>query len=134
MGRMAVLNTEVDNNIWINGSELSVAGRPLQQERVLLPRHRDLVLPESTDASADLRLAERQRPSPEQQRAQKGKERMSAMLKSLLNVAEYRWDGPVLVVNLTGYVEDAGLAVLWRKIMLTQLALHKCTIFAEQAR
>ena len=94
MGRLAVLNTELDSNIWLNHSELSIAGRPLQTERVLLPRQRDLVLPESTDASADLRLAERQRPSPEQQRAQKGKERMVALLKSLLTLSEYHWDGP----------------------------------------
>jgi hypothetical protein len=87
----------------------------LQQPTVTLPRQRDLVLPESTDASTDLRLAERPRPSPEQVRAQKGRQRLQALFSSLLNVAEHQWDAPVVIVNFTGYVEDAALAAshLW---------------------
>ena len=97
--------------MWLNASELSVAGRPLQQTTVTLPRQRDLVLPESTDASSDLRLAERPRPSPEQLRAQKGSQRLQALFGSLLTVADHQWDGPVVLVNFTPYVEDGGLAV-----------------------
>ena len=110
-GRLVCLNEHVDDNLWLNASELSVAGRPLQQMTVTLPRQRDLVLPESTDASSDLRLAERPRPSPEQLRAQKGSQRLQALFSSLLTVAEHQWDGPVVLVNFTPYVEDGGLAV-----------------------
>ena len=110
MGRLVALNSEIDENVWINASELSVAGRPLQQATVTLPRQRDLVLPESTDASSDLRLAERPRPSPEQLRAQKGRQRLQSLFSSLLSMADYQWDAPVVIVNFTGYVEDAGLA------------------------
>lgn len=108
------LNERVEENMWITASELSVAGRPLQQPTVTLPRQRDLVLPESTDASTDLRLAERPRPSQEQVRAQKGRQRLQALASgtafSLLNVAEHKRDAQVVIANFTGYVENAGLA------------------------
>ena len=82
----------------------------MQQPTVTLPRQRDLVLPESTDASSDLRLAERPRPSPEQLRAQKGSLRLQSLFESLLQVSDHKWDAPVVIVNFTGYVEDAALA------------------------
>jgi len=106
-----VSNAEADNNIWLNHSELSIAGRPLKPEKIVLPRQRELCLPESMDASSDLRIADRQRPSPEQIRAQKGRMRMSAMWQSLFNMSEYDFDGPVVICNFTGYVEDCGLSV-----------------------
>ena len=112
MGRLVADGATIEENIWINASELSIAGRPLTNERVVLPRQRDLVLPESTDASADLRTAERQRPSPEQLRARKSRKRLQTMLASLMNVSEYQFGSrPVCVVNFTPYVEDLGLCV-----------------------
>eukprot|EP00435_Cladocopium_sp_Y103_P012551 s4234_g3.t1 len=113
MGRLVADGASIDNNVFINAAELSIAGRPLTNERVVLPRQRDLVLPESTDASADLRTAERQRPSPEQVRAQKGRQRLQTVMSSLLNVSEYNFGNkPVCIVNFTPYVEDLGLCVL----------------------
>lgn len=122
MGRLVVPNELVDDNVFLNCSELSTAGRPMYADKVLLPRQRDLVLPESTDASSDLRLAERARPSPEQLRAQKGRSRVTAMLRSLLTMSEYTFDGPVVLVNFTGYVEDVGLSV-------ARLIPHVCFLY-----
>ena len=105
-----------EDNVFAVHSELGVAGRPLADERVMLPLSKDLVLPESLSEDKDLRFAERQRPSAEAVAAQKGKERWMMLLKSLLTMAttNYSLKGkPVIVVNLTSYVEDVGRAVSW---------------------
>lgn len=71
-----------------------------------------MFLPESLDCEMDLRQAERQRPSVEATTAQKGVGRWIALLNSALTVTEGALkDKPVIVVNLTGYVEDVGVAV-----------------------
>ena len=100
-----------EDNVWLNYSELSVAGRPLKAESIMLPRQKDLVLPESTDPNSDLRTAERQRPSHVEVRAQKGRGRLAAVFRSLLTMSEYKNMGPCILINFSGYVEDAALAV-----------------------
>ena len=103
-----------DDNVFTLHSELGVAGRPLVDERVTLPLSKDLVLPESLCEDKDLRFAERQRPSAEAVAAQKGRERWMTLLKSLLTMVtgNYSLKGkPVIVLNLTSYVEDVGRAV-----------------------
>lgn len=102
----------LSENIFVNHSELAVAGRPLGEQQVVLPRQRDLLLPESLLPDKDIRLSERAKPSPEQVRAQKGREKHSASLCSLLQLPAGKcFTGPVVLVNLTGYVEDMGAAV-----------------------
>ena len=110
-GRLVVSSANTDTNKWLNSSELSIAGRPLSTDTIYLPRQRDLLLPESVSADDDLRLADRTRPSPEQVSAQKGREKMNAMWGSLFKLSEWSPPGPVLLVNLTGYVEDCGVSV-----------------------
>jgi hypothetical protein len=84
-GRIIVNHSAVEDNPWLNSSELSLAGRSLGGESVCLPRQKDLILPESTDASSDLKVGARQRPSPEQVAAQKGTNRYSSKLTALLS-------------------------------------------------
>lgn len=101
----------VEDNFLLLNSELSVAGRPLDSAQVLLPRQRDLLIPESLGADTDIRLSERSKPSPEQIRAQKGPGKHLALLRSLFSTGKEHLKGPVLIVNITGYVEDVGSAV-----------------------
>ncbi|CAK9013936.1 Uncharacterized protein SCF082_LOCUS12137, partial [Durusdinium trenchii] len=94
-------------NPWVNNSEFGCCGRPLTEDKVLLPLSRELLLPESLDPDSDLRFAERARPSTEATSAQKGQHRWLTMLRSMLNMTNYNMKGkPVIVLNLTPYVED----------------------------
>lgn len=99
-------------NPWINNSEFGLAGRPLSEEKILLPLSRELLLPESLDPDSDLRFAERARPSVEATSAQKGQHRWLTMLRSLLTMSSgYSLKKkPVIVINLTSYVEDVGVS------------------------
>ena len=110
-GRLVVSGDHADTNLWLNHSELSIAGRPLTESKIFLPRQRDLLLPESVSADTDLRLSERLRPSHKEVSAQKGREKLAAMWQSLFKLADWQPPGPVLICNLTGYVEDAGVSV-----------------------
>lgn len=92
-------------------AELAVAGRPLDSQQILLPRQRDLLLPESLGADSDIRLSERSKPSPEQIRAQKGTGKHVAILRSILATGTEALKGPVLICNVTPYVEEVGSAV-----------------------
>ncbi|CAK9014735.1 Uncharacterized protein SCF082_LOCUS12453 [Durusdinium trenchii] len=74
----------------------------------------DMLLPESLNCESDLKQAERQRPSAEATQAQKGVGRWVALLTSLLNVSDDTFKNkPIIILNLTGYVEDVGVAVAW---------------------
>ena len=111
-GRIVVNKDAEETNIFTVASELALAGRPLIDKKVYIPLSKDLLLPESLEADEDLRQAERQRPSAEAIAAQKGSERYIALFRSLLSLSG---DGlskhVVLLVNLTGYVEELGCAV-----------------------
>ena len=103
-------------NQWA-GSELLVSGRPMDTERLVakLPRQRDLLLPESLDANRDLRVAERNRPGPEQIAAQKSVEYNSTLITSALLGVTAKPNSAVLIANLTGYIEDQGVAFVdWK--------------------
>lgn len=113
-GRFVVNFQAMAENFLLQNSELAVAGRPLDNTQVLLPRQRDLLVPESLQSDSDIRLAERATPSPEQVRAQKGPGKHVALLRSVLSTGRENLKGPVLVCNVTGYVEDVGSAVSWR--------------------
>lgn len=103
-----------DTNIWQTSCELALCGRPLADEPILLPLSREILLPEALGTEEDLRQAERQRPSSETTSAQKGTHRWVALLRSIFNVNGASLKGkPVIVLNLTGYVEDLGCAVTW---------------------
>ena len=107
------------DNPWVNNSEFGCAGRPLSDEKILLPLSRELLLPESLDADNDLRFAERTRPSPEALAAQKGQHRWLTMLRSLLNMTNYSLKcKPVMLLNLTPYVEDLGVSATWLGMVL----------------
>ena len=100
-------------NIFLSSSELGLCGRPLQNEdNLVLPLNKEMLLPESLDPESDLKQSERQRPSQEATHAQKGTARWAALLGSLLtlNGANMK-NHPVIVLNLTGYIEDVGCAV-----------------------
>ena len=101
----------VESNVFATGSELVLAGRPLMEQKIFIPLSKDLVLPESLEENEDLRTAERLRPSSEAIHAQKGSERYMALLRSILSLpAPGFGKGPCIIVNLTGYVEEMGLA------------------------
>ena len=100
-----------DSNQFLIASELALAGRPLTDKKIIIPLSKDLLLPESLEADEDLKQAERQRPSAEAIAAQKGSDRYLALIRSLLNLSG---DGlakqAVVLLNLTGYVEELGAA------------------------
>ena len=111
-GRLVVNKDFDEENPWINNSEFGCAGRPLTENKILLPLSRELLLPEALDPDNDLRFAERTRPSVEAASAQKGQQRWLTMFRSLLAMTSYSLKNkPVIIVNLTSYVEDVGVAV-----------------------
>ena len=108
-GRIGVAKQHAKNHIVLLNSELSLAGRPLGEDAVAsLPRGSELLVPVSESPDADLLLAERQRPSPEQVAAQKGARRVEVLITSLFTGVKF--PGPVVIDNLTGHVEDVGSA------------------------
>ena len=114
-------------NVFINSAELAVAGRPLGDSKVYLPLSKDLVLPESLNPNEDLRTSERQRLSPETITAQKGADKCAALIASICNVSgQGLGQAPVLILNLTGYIEECGIAVPW-----LDCPLGSCRVFAS---
>ncbi|CAE7238938.1 unnamed protein product [Symbiodinium sp. CCMP2592] len=118
MGRVVCNSASMDDCIWMSG-ELAMYGRPVGAAEVetgaptsVLPKQSELLLPESASTSQDLRLSEKPKPSPEQTSAQKGIARAKALLEAALRGVSP--PGPVLVINLTGYVEEVGAAELDR--------------------
>ncbi|CAK9095526.1 Uncharacterized protein SCF082_LOCUS44871, partial [Durusdinium trenchii] len=110
-GRLVVNKEAESDNPWINNSEFGSAGRPLGTDPIILPLSKDLILPEALDPDSDLRFAERLRPSSEATSAQKGCQRWEAILKSMLTMTGYSLKkSPVIVLNLTSYVEDLGVS------------------------
>eukprot|EP00438_Fugacium_kawagutii_P020691 Skav232340 [mRNA] locus=scaffold1704:535693:541139:- [translate_table: standard] len=100
------------DNLFLTASELGTCGRPLNDEEIQLPLSKEMLLPESLDCEADLKQAERQRPSQEATQAQKGVSRWIALLSSLVTMADNSLKGkPVIIINLTPYIEDVGVAV-----------------------
>ena len=72
-GRLVTLDDGHEHCIWLQG-ELALNGRPVGLQELetgapisMLPKHHDLLLPESANANADLRLSERPKPSPNRQ-------------------------------------------------------------------
>lgn len=103
-----------ETNVFLTSAELALCGRPLADQKIFIPLSKDLLLPESLQPNEDLRTAERQRPSQEAVTAQKGTDRYLALLRSLLTTSsDSLQQQAVLVVNLTGYVEELGSAALW---------------------
>ena len=107
-----------DQNPWVSVSELAVAGRAVavnEQDKgaptVRLPKGQELLIPEPATPDSNLKIADRLRPSPEQAAAQKGVSRCEVLLRSLFRNMKLK--GPVLLVNLTGYVEEFGSAASW---------------------
>ena len=112
-GRL-VTNFEAEENVFLTSSELALCGRPMSQVDISLPLSKDMLLPESLSPDEDLRQSERQRPSAEACAAQKGQARWIALLQSLLTTSGNLLKAkPVIVLNLTGYIEDVGCAVSW---------------------
>ena len=62
----------------------------------------------------NVRIADRLRPSNEQQAAQKGCQRLEMLLESALRHCKAE---AVLIVNLTGYVEELALAVAGQSVL-----------------
>ena len=115
-GRLVCNLDSVTDNVFTNCSELGLCGRPLSDDsEIFLPLSKDMFLPESLEAEADLKQAERQRPSTEACQAQKGTQRWVALLQSLLTInGDNLKAKPCIVLNLTGYIEDVGCAVSWQ--------------------
>jgi len=113
-GRVVCNIDAVEQNVFTSASELALCGRPLNDTQVVLPLSKDLLLPESLNPEDDLRQAERQRPSTETAAAQKGVQRWASLLESLVTTGGSTFkDKLIVVLNLTGYVEDVGCAVPW---------------------
>ena len=111
-----------EDNIFLTSSELGTAGRPLSHECITLPLSREIIVPESLSPDGDLKQAERVRPSVETCSAQKGTKRWMQLLQSLLTMGggSPLKGKPVVVLNLTGYIEDVGCAVSY---------FHSCVLF-----
>jgi hypothetical protein len=109
-GRFVVNFESKEENVWLNSSEFSIVGRPLRAAPIL-PAQRNLLIPESPES---VRVADRLRPSARQVCAQKGVELQGTMLDSLLTGVPLSGSDVVLIVNMTGYVEDMGKAVIDR--------------------
>ena len=119
-GRIVCNKDSEESNVWLGHSELASCGRPMTQEKVVIPLNRELILPEALDADDGIRVAERQRPSPETVAAQKGKSRWGVLLKSLLTIRGGGFDmakKAVIVVNYAGYVEDVGCSVACHQVV-----------------
>ena len=107
-----VTNKDHKDNPWLLNSELAVSGRPLGSdgcEVFTLPRGSEILQPSDSSASEVVHTAERARPSLEQISAQKGSARWEKLILSMLKGMTF--DGPLLIVTPTGYVEDLGTAV-----------------------
>ena len=116
-GRIIVNAESVENNVWLS-SELAVCGRataPNEGEAgaptAVLPKSSQLLVPEGSSPNSDLKISERLRPSPEQSSAQKGTQRLQMLIESVLRHSAA--PRHVLVVNLTGYVEELAASVSW---------------------
>lgn len=113
-GRIVCNMDAQEENIWVATSELGCCGRPLSSESAILPLSRDIIIPESLSADGDLKQAERQRPSSETCSAQKGTKRWELLLRSALTMTgDALKNKAVVVLNITGYIEDAACAVPW---------------------
>lgn len=113
-GRLVCNSESKEDNVWLS-SELAVCGRPIGKSESeggapcsVLPRSSALLHPEASSPDMDLKLSDRVRPSPEQTAAQKGQQRLQLLLESMLKHTAIR--KPVLIVNMTGYVEELGAA------------------------
>jgi hypothetical protein len=127
-GRIVTNFDSRDENPWLQSSELAVAGRPLAENSIIrLPKGHELLIPEGSSPDADIRLGERVRPSSEQSAAQKGAKRVEILIQSLFKNMEI--PGPVVLVNLTGYVEEAGTGVL--NLMIDQTSLEHVTYISR---
>ena len=115
-GRVVVSHESMTENIWLQQSELCVAGRPVGDESgdqpnvplALLPKQSEILQVVSDSPDADLLLADRPRPSDEQIAAQKGTRRDMMVITSVYKHMEL--PGPSLACMLTGHVEDCGTA------------------------
>ena len=124
-GRVVVHGDTLDSNFWLS-SELAVCGRPVGRAEgeqgaptSILSRASALLLPEAGSPDQDLKLAERTRPSPEQTSAQKGTARLELLIESAFR--HTRITGPTILVNLTGYVEEAAAAAVTRTVFFVLL-------------
>lgn len=113
-GRVVVSSSGQDRNDWL-GSELAVYGRVVGENELesgaplaVLPRTASILIPEPASPDA-VRIADRLRPSAEQLSAQKGPQRLQMILESAMRHTKWK---AVLVVNLTGYVEEMSAAVM----------------------
>ena len=113
-GRLVCSSDSKDENVWLD-SELAICGRPTGRAEgengapcSVLPRSSALLLPEAGSPDADLKLADRARPSPEQTAAQKGQARLQLLVESMFRHSNIK--SPCLIVNLTGYVEELAAA------------------------
>ncbi|CAK9042526.1 Uncharacterized protein SCF082_LOCUS24459 [Durusdinium trenchii] len=125
-GRLVTSSSLMDSNGWL-ASELAVYGRFVGANEssdsvaplAILPKTASLLIPEP--ASPDpmivstacfdwdtVRIADRLRPSHEQVAAQKGVMRLEFLVSSVLKYTSFP---AVLIVNLTGYVEELAIAV-----------------------
>ena len=111
MGRICVGNDSRRANIVYLSSELAIAGRPLQEGPVVIPKQKHLILPESLKADEDIRVAERSRPGPATISAQKGVDRLILLWETYFKGINH--NGPKVIISCgTGYIEDPGAAVL----------------------
>ena len=135
-GRIVVEHGSADQNPFLSSSELAVAGRPVHSDElgqgaptVRLPKGQELLLPEQASADADIKIAERVRPSPEQSAAQKGIQRAEALLTSLLRGMPFHPSSAALLINWTGYVEEFGTAAPRSGYFCLPLVVVKCFFF-----
>ena len=110
-GRIAVHADSYNDNKWVTDSELAVAGRPLfcYGKEHVMPRTTQVVIPENLSADDDLKLAERKRPGKETMMAQKGVGNYMSILISCMKGLTFGKQAPLLLVNLTGYIEDMAI-------------------------
>ena len=117
-GRICVQYENMSENVWLNNSHLCLYGRPTaaddgaddQVPVAQLPLQSELLLPVSASPDKDISINDRFRPCIETARAQKGPQRDQICFSSLYRGVPLK--GPSILCNLTGNVEDAGVAAI----------------------
>ena len=109
-GRLSAFFDEDEENMWLAHSNLSIKGRP--HTEVVMPDGKCLSTPEDLEPNKDIRLSDRKRWHVEQVVAQKGPEFVKLLIKSLASGMDFADNTPLIIANLTPFVEDAGRAIV----------------------
>jgi hypothetical protein len=111
-GRCVVDNASRKDNKWLMASELALLGCACTTTlKVVLPKYAEIIVPEKLCPESDLFMSERRRPSDTEVAAQKGHMHKAVHLGAALGNIQFTPSDIVVVVNVTGHVEECAEAV-----------------------